>query len=46
MRFKGMRGYKRAPAYNELKGGLRLVNVFELVNRVAISARQFLRLLQ
>ena len=45
MRFKGMLGYKGAPVYDDLEGGLNIVNSFEVVNRAAIAARQFYRFL-
>lgn len=45
MRFRGMLGYKGAPVYDDLKGELTVVNAFELVNRAAVSARQFFRFL-
>lgn len=45
MRFHGMLGYKGAPVYEDLEGGLTTVNAFDVVNRVVVSARQFFRTL-
>jgi hypothetical protein len=45
MRFNGMLGYKGVPVYDDLEGGLNIVNAFEVVNRTAVAARQFYRFL-
>lgn len=45
MHHNGMLGYKGAPVYDDLEGGLTIVNAFEVVNRAALSARQFFRTL-